>query len=260
MKRLCGVVIAYNEEAHIADCLASLAFCDERLVVDAFSGDETAARAAAVGARVIQRAFDNFAGQRNAALDAVRGQAEWVLFLDADERIPSALADEILAVLRSPQAVGYRIPRHNYLFGRLTRGAGWYPDYQTRLMRVDAAHYDPTRKVHEVVILNGPQGTLSVPIEHYNYVDIAQFHQKQRKYVQYEAQILYEAGQRPKPHNYLLQPLREFRRRFWTLKGYCDGLHGLRLSFWMAWYEWRKYIILGRMWRQRGAAVSAPPC
>jgi glycosyltransferase involved in cell wall biosynthesis len=258
MKRLCGVVIALNEEAHITECLQSLAFCDGRLVVDAFSTDATVARARAANAEVIQREFDHFAGQRNAALDAVRGQYEWVLFLDADERIPPALADEILQALNDTTHAGFRIPRHNYLFGRLTRGAGWFPDYQTRLLRANAAHYDPERKVHEVVVLDGELGTLSVPLVHYNYVDTAHFHRKQRSYTRYEAQILYEAGVRPKPHNYLLQPLRQFRWRFWTLKGYQDGLHGLHLSLLMAWYEWRKYVLLGQMWRSGGAAASAP--
>ncbi len=258
MKRLCGIVIAQNEAAHIADCLKSLSFCDGQLVVDAFSADETVTRARAAGAEVIQREFDHFAGQRNAALDAVRGQYEWVLFLDADERIPPDLAEEIAQAVQETSYAGYRIPRHNYLFGRLTRGAGWYPDYQTRLLRVDAAHYDPERKVHEVVVLNGALGTLSAPLIHYNYADVAHFHRKQRRYTRYEALMLYEAGVRPKPHNYLLQPLRQFRWRFWTLKGYQDGLHGLRLSLLMAWYEWRKYVLLEQMWRSRGAAASAP--
>lgn len=255
--KLCGVVITYNEQFHIQDCLASLRFCDALVVLDSYSTDDTVMLAQQAGARVIQRPFDDFARQRNAALEAVSGECDWVLFVDADERVPPALAEEILRMLAKPTCAGYRIPRHNYLFGRLTRGAGWYPDYQTRLLRVGAARYDLTRKVHEVVVLDGELGTLTNALIHHNYRDVAHFHQKQRKYVRYDAQILFEAGVRPKPHNYLLQPLRQFRWRFWTLKGYQDGLHGLRLSLLMAWYEWRKYVILGQLWRAKGADASA---
>lgn len=256
---LCGVVITFNEAAHIQDCLASLAFCDSRLVVDSLSTDDTVRLAQQAGAEVIQRAFDDFASQRNAALAAVRGRCEWVLFLDADERIPLALADEIRQVLRHPTCAAYRIPRHNYLFGRLTRGAGWYPDYQTRLLRVDAAHYDPARKVHEVVVVAGDLGTLATPLVHYNYRDVAHFYRKQQQYVRYDARVLFEAGVRPKWYTYLAQPLRQFRWRFWTLRGYQDGLHGLRLSLLMAWYEWRKVAILGQLWREKGGAEASTP-
>lgn len=249
MTRLGAVVITFNESAHIADCLASLAFADETLVFDSFSTDETVMLAEQAGARVIQRTFDHFAAQRNAALQAMTGRVEWVLFVDADERVTPELADEIRRAIRNDQMAGYRIPRHNYLFGRLTLGAGWYPDYQTRLLRLGQAQYEANRKVHELVILDGEEGTLVQPLLHHNYRDVAQFHTKQERYTDYEAQILFEQGIRPRPQNYLLQPLRQFRWRFITLHGYRDGWHGLRLSLLMAYYEWRKYWRLRGLWR-----------
>jgi hypothetical protein len=237
--RLGAVVITYNEEAHITACLESLRFADEHLVFDSFSTDRTVSLAEAWGARVLQRPFDHYAGQRNAALEAVAGRVDWVLFVDADERVPDALADEVRDALHT-DAAAYRIPRDNILFGRLTRGAGWWPDYQTRLLRMGRAHYDPQRQVHEVVVLDGLLGTLRNPITHYNYRDVAQFMEKQRRYTAYDAQILYQQGYHPRPHQYLTQPLRHFWWRFVTLRGYRDGLHGLRLSALMAWYELRK--------------------
>ena len=244
MKRLAAIVITYNEEKHISDCLDSLAFADELLVFDSFSTDKTVEIAREKGAQVLQRPFDHFAGQRNAALEAIQGIADWVLFVDADERVTPELAAEIRAVIESAIYVGYRIPRHNYLFGKSTEGAGWYPDYQTRLLKVGKAHYDPERKVHELVILDGDEGTLKEHLIHYNYATVAQFIAKQRKYVAYDAQILLEQGIRPKLYTYLLQPLRHFWWRFVTLKGYRDGWHGFRLSAMMAWYEFRKYWLL----------------
>ena len=116
-------------------------------------------------------------------------------------------------------------------------------------MRVGAAHYDPQRQVHERVLLDGTEGTLSNPFIHYNYQDLDQFYRKQQRYSAYDARILFEQGIHPKPQNYILQPLRQFHWRFFTLKGYQDGWHGLRLSLLMGWYELRKYLLLRNLWQ-----------
>jgi (heptosyl)LPS beta-1,4-glucosyltransferase len=247
--RLAAIILTYNEAQHIVKCIETLRFADQIIVFDSYSSDQTAELAKAAGANVIQNRFENYAQQRNAALGSVRDSADWVLFVDADERVPQALADEVRARIGQAEYAGFRIPRDNYIFGRLTRGAGWYPDYQTRLLKVGAAHYDPNRQVHEVAVLEGEEGTLKNAFIHYNYRDLKQFVEKQRRYSAYDAHILQEQGIRPKPQNYLLQPLRQFWWRFVTLKGYSDGLHGLRLSLLMAWYEFRKYLLLRRLWK-----------
>jgi len=248
--RLAAVILTYNEAANVAACIETLRFADEIVVFDSFSKDQTAQIAQAAGAEVIRHRFIDYADQRNAALAAMQDSADWVLFVDADERVPPALADEVRGSLDQPGVAGFRIPRDNYLFGKLTRGAGWYPDYQTRLLRIGAAHYDPARQVHEVVLLDGAEGTLVNALIHYNYRDLRQFAEKQRRYSAYDAHILFEQGVRPKPQNYVLQPIRQFWWRFVTLKGYGDGLHGLRLSLLMAWYELRKYRLLRDLWRK----------
>ncbi len=116
------------------------------------------------------------------------------------------------------------------------RGGGFTPDHQLRLLRRDGAHYDMDREVHEIVQVDGEEGYLSEPFIHYNYANWPQFYRKQRVYARYEARILAERGIRPRPHNFILQPLREFRRRFFTLHGYRDGVHGLRMALLLAWY------------------------
>lgn len=247
---LLAVILTLNESEHIHDCIAQLGFADAVLVFDSFSTDDTVDIARKDGAVVIQHAFKNYTDQRNRALESAKEHgADWVLFVDADERITPELAQEIREAMQSEAYAGYRIPRHNYIFGNLTRGAGWYPDYQTRLLRIGRAHYDPDRQVHEVVILDGAEGTLENPLVHYNYRDMAHFADKQRKYARYEAQVMFEQGIRPKFRNYILQPYREFKRRYFALKGYQDGFHGLRLSWLMGWYELRKYLMLRDMWR-----------
>jgi len=249
MPHLTAVILTYNETRHIVQCIESVRFADAVLVFDSYSTDETVILAKNAGATVIQHTFENYAQQRNAALDAVAEQTEWVLFVDADERVSGELADEVRRVIERDDYAGYRIPRYNFIIGHQMRGAGWYPDHQTRLLRVGKAHYDPEKQVHEVVVLDGPESTLNAHFIHYNYDEWAQFHAKQRKYTAYEAQVMHEAGVTPKPQNYILQPLRHFRWRFFELNGYRDGWHGLRLCAWMAWYEFRKYVMLRNLTR-----------
>jgi len=251
MIHLTAIILTYNESEHIQACIESVQFADHVLVFDSYSSDNTVALAEAYDAEVIQREFDNYAGQRNAALSAVEGRTDWVLFVDADERVTPELADEIRQKMELSGYAGWGIPRHNFIFGKLTKGAGWYPDYQTRLLRVGKSHYDPERQVHEVVVLVGEEGQLETPLIHYNYHDFSHFVGKQQRYVAYDAQILHEQGIRPKFRNFILQPLRHFYWRFVTLKGYQDGLHGLRLSVLMAWYELRKYWILRQLWSDK---------
>jgi (heptosyl)LPS beta-1,4-glucosyltransferase len=255
---LTAVVLTRNEERHLPACLASLAWAPAVVVFDSYSTDGTVALAQAAGARVLQRVFDNYAAQRQAALAAV--ESEWVLFVDADERVPPALAAEIQAVLTpsgtpvapSGTAVAptpaWWIPRHNYLFGKLTLHAGWYPDYQLRLLRRALATYDPARPVHELAVINSPllPGHLRAPLVHLNYETVAEFIAKQRDYARYNAGQLYAEGRRARPHNFVLQPLRQFFWRYLTLGGWKAGWHGLRLSLLMAYFELQKYRELAR--------------
>lgn len=248
--KLVAVVLTKNEERHIVACLDSLRWADGLIVFDSLSSDRTVALAQEAGAQVLTRPFDHYAAQRNAALEAVT--AEWVLFVDADERATPALAAEVQGKVadEAPEIAGYWLPRENHIVGRVIRGGGWYPDYQLRLLRKGRARYDPARPVHEVVLLDGQAGHLQHPLIHYNYDSWAQFHAKQRRYAIYEARALYEQGIRPRYRSFLLQPLREFRRRYLTLAGYQDGAHGLRLSLYMAWYMLVEYCELRSLWAQ----------
>lgn len=250
--RIAAVILTLNEARHIAACLATLAWADTRLVFDSFSGDETPALARASGATVVQNRFVNYAQQRNDALAWAAAQTppvDWVFFVDADERCTPALAAELRAVVEDPTCDVWAVPRHNFIFGKLTLGAGWFPDFQARLFRVGKADFEPARAVHEVARHQGEMGRLRATLDHYNYDSVAQFHEKQRRYAEYDAGILFKQGARPKPRNFVLQPLREFRRRFFSLGGYRDGAHGLRLSALMAWYSFDMYRRLARMWR-----------
>jgi glycosyltransferase involved in cell wall biosynthesis len=243
--KLAAVVLTSNEARHIGDCLDSLAWADERVVIDDLSTDATAEIAVGRGARLVKHRLEDFAAQRNTALDVV--DASWVLFVDADERCTSELAEEVRRVIGyggSQARVGWWISRHNYMIGHRMRGGGWYPDHQLRLLRRDRARYDPGQPVHEVVLLDGEAGYLENPLIHYNYESVGQFRQKMGRYTAYEAQILHERGVRVRPWTYVTMPLREFWRRFVTLRGYRDHVYGLLFCGLMAWYTLQTYLRL----------------
>ncbi len=258
MPQLAGIILTYNEEHHIEECVASLRWADEVVVFDSFSADRTVELAQRAGARVLQHRFENYGAQRNAALDAVA--ADWVFFVDADERVTPELAAEVRGKIDAagPER-GWWVPRHNYIFGRLTRGAGWYPDYQLRVLYRTCARYTPDRPVHEEVILDGASGYLNSPLIHYNYQNVAQFIAKQERYTDFEAAIRLSRGLYPKPWTCLTGAVRQFWWRFVTLGGYTDGLHGLRLSLLMAYYEyqtWRRVAKLRHAQKVAGTPAS----
>lgn len=249
MSRVTGALIARDEARHVRACLESLAWADELLVVlDDRTRDATAEIAGQLTDRVFLRTFTSFPSQRNLALDLVR--TEWVLFVDADERVTPDLAAEVREAVAAtgPDApVGYWVPRRNVIWGRWIRHGGWYPDYQLRLLCRDRARYDETREVHELVQLDGPVGYLRQPFLHYNYDSVGQFLAKQRAYSTLDARTMWRKGIRPKPQNFVLQPLREFRRRYVEHQGFRDGPHGLLLATLLAYYNLVTYVKLARL-------------
>ena len=247
-----AVVLTFNEQKHLPACLDSLRWADEVLVLDSFSTDGTTEIARGRGARVEQSAFVNYAAQRERALQLAEG--DWVLFVDADERVSDELRQEIQRLMAydaaRPPAAGFWIPRRNYIFGAWIRHTGWYPDRQLRLLLRARAHYDPERPVHELVQLDGTAGTLAGHLDHLNYETLGEFVRKQRVYARFDAEALAKRGVRVRPHHFVVQPLREFRRRFLSLEGWRDGWRGWLLSALMAWYALEVYADLRNLARQ----------
>jgi glycosyltransferase involved in cell wall biosynthesis len=251
--RLTAAVIARDEERMLGDCVRSLEFADERLVlVDAATRDRTREIARGLGARVEERAFDNFAAQRDAALSLATG--EWVLFVDADERVSLDLQTEVLSTIDRPGGCrGFWIPRHNYLMGRVIRHAGWFPDYQLRLLERSAAHFDPVRVVHEGALVDGPVGHLREPLVHFNYRNLGEFIDKQERYCPLAAERWLAHFGRPRSRALIGQPVREFGRRYVQLQGYREGWLGLVLSALLAYYAGKA------VWLARRATPGQPP-
>ena len=232
---LVAVILTKDEVSHITDCVASLkSWVDAVVVWDSSVCDEVVKLARDAGAFVVRRPFDNFAAQRQAVLETVN--ACWVLFVDADERATPEMADEVRRLIQEDATNGYWIPRRNIIVGYEMTAGGFSPDYQLRLLRRESATYVAEREVHEIVDVGGREDHMKSPLIHYNYASWSQFHEKQCFYAAYEAQILAARGIRPRPHNFVLQPLREFRRRLVTLQGWRDGFQGLRMALLLAWY------------------------
>jgi glycosyltransferase involved in cell wall biosynthesis len=240
--KLSVTVITLNEASHIQACLASAAWADELLVVDSGSSDGTAELARAAGARVVVRDWPGYAAQKNFA--AGEAAHDWILSLDADERVTPALAAEVRAVLRGePEPPGYRIPRVTFHLGRWIRHTDWYPDYQLRLYDRRRARWKP-RRVHESVETDGPPDYLGADLEHYAYRDEAHHRATMDRYTTLAAEEMHAGGRRAGLMSVTLHPAAAFLRNFVLRAGFLDGRPGLRISAMNARYVYLKFAKL----------------
>ena len=191
MPRLSAIIIAHNEAHNIAACLAGVAFCDERIVVDAGSDDGTVALAEAAGARVVDHDWAGFGAQKNFALAQASG--DWVLSIDADERVTPALAAEIRDAIASATADGYEVPRSSTFCGTVIRHCGWSPDYVLRLFRRERARFS-NDLVHERVICAGAVARLKEPLVHHTIRSREDARAKIERYAEAGAAMLLARG------------------------------------------------------------------
>jgi len=186
------IVPTLNEEATLRDCLDSVRFADEILVVDSFSTDATVDIAREFGARVLQHEYVYSARQKNWAIP--QAKHEWILLVDSDERVTPGLREEILALLASgPRDDGYWILRANHFLGRRIKRCGWGTDKVIRLFRRDLARYQD-REVHAEIDLPGPLPVLAHPLEHHSFRSFAQYWRKIQIYSEWGAAQLYKEG------------------------------------------------------------------
>jgi len=253
------IIPTFNEEGTIEDCLASVAFADEILVVDSFSTDRTVALAQARGARVLQREYGYSAQQKNWAIPQARH--EWVLLVDADERVSAPLRDEIRDLLaRGPAADGYWIRRANHFLGKRIRFCGWGSDRVIRLFRRDVARYQD-RQVHAEIDLAGPLPALRHPLEHHTFRSWSQYWRKLDLYSEWGARQMFLEGRRTSGMQILWRPLGRFVRMYLLRLGFLEGTHGVVLSMLGAFTVYLKHARLWEMQRAaaaRGAAAAEP--
>lgn len=253
MVGISAILITKDEEENVADCLASLTFADEIVVVDSGSIDRTGEicrRDPRV--RWFSEEWKGYGPQKNSALDKATGR--WIFSIDADERVTPALAEEIgaLDLERVPEA-GFRVCRRNHFGRRWVRHGGWYPDYVVRFWRRGKGCFDG-RSVHESVAVAGPLGTLDGELLHFTYRDTADFLERMDRYSTLGAEELRKRGFRGGIVHRWFRPAFTFLRMFVLQRGFLDGRLGFRLAVLYARYTFAKYSKLAAMRETQGDA------
>jgi glycosyltransferase involved in cell wall biosynthesis len=249
-------IITLNEAEHIAAALASVRWADEVIVVDAGSTDGTQDIARAAGARVMERDWPGYVEQKNYA--ASLAAHDWIFSLDADERVPVALADEIQRRLESvPDVRAFRVRRVAFHLGRWVRTTDFYPDYQTRLYDRRAARWRG-KYVHESVTADGPVGLLTGELEHYSFRDLHDHVERINRYSTLAARQMHEEGRRSGPLHVLVHPPAAFLRNYILRRGFMDGTVGLAISLINSYSVFLKFAKLWEMQRAPKARIGNP--
>lgn len=249
MSKISVVISAFNEEKKLPECLASVSFADEIIVIDNQSTDRTTEIAKKYKAKTFSKP-NNLMLNINKNFGFTKATGDWILNLDADERVSDELKLEIeKAIAADDQSlVGFQMPRRNIIFGKWIRHTGWYPDYQVRLFRRGQGKF-AEQHVHEKLDVTGGIRTLEGNIVHQNYDTIMQFMQKMCIiYAPNEAEQLLKNGYKFSYADAIRFPVREFIGRFFAQKGYKDGFHGLMLSFLMAFYH---FVVFATIWEKK---------
>jgi len=253
--KLSVILATYNEEKNIKACLESVrGLADEIVIVDGQSTDKTVAIAKKYTQKIFFRK-NPLMFHKNKQLAIEKATGEWILYLDADERVNPKLKKEILEVIGATpreSRSGYWIPRKNIIFGKWIRHTGWWPDKQLRLFRNGFAKL-PCQSVHEQPKLKGETGELTNPLIHYNYQTVSQFVSRLNYYTENDKNVFLKNKKQLHWTDAIRWPTAEFLKRFFQQEGYKDGLHGLVLSFLQA---FSRLVTFAKIWEAQDFAAS----
>ena len=240
------IITTFNEEVNVADCIETILWADEILLVDSYSTDRTIELAREYPVKVLQRKYFGSAAQKNWSLD--RLSHDWVLVLDADERVTKALAREILELLiAGPRHDGYYIRRQNIMLGKTIRHSGWSTDKVIRLFHRSKGRY-PNRRVHADLEIAGPTPILASPLLHYTFRSMGQYFEKLINYAEWGAAQAFREGRSAGFLEVGGRTLWRFFRAYFYQLGFLDGLHGLVVCGLQAVGVFLKY---SRLWDYR---------
>ncbi len=244
-KKLSVVIIAKNEEDKIRNCLESIKWVDEVVIVDGFSTDKTVEICEEYGAKVIQHRFEgDFGLERNIGNENSSG--DWILQLDADEVVTQGFKDKMAEILKDgDEFASYKFLRKNSFFGHFMMRGGWY-HYSHHLFKKGFAHYDG--KVHHQLIVNGKTGLLKADVEHYPFQTFSQLISRHNRYTTLEAKEIFDLrgriSEKEVLYNIKVKPLKLFWKFYVKKKGFTEGTHGIIFSIFFAWVhflKWAKY-------------------
>ena len=245
------IIIARNEAHRIEACLKSARFADEVVLVDSGSDDETVDIARKYTDRVVETEWLGYGPTKQLALEHATG--DWVLWLDADERVPADLRDEILAVVDRGDRAGFRIARKTLFLGHWIRHCGWYPDYVLRLFRRGADPRFTDDEVHEALRIRGPVGDLKHPMIHDTDPTLHHYLAKFNSFTSLGARQLYRSGRRFRLTDLVFRPIFTLVKMYVLKRGFLDGLPGFILCGLSACYVFTKYAKLWHL-HLRGSA------
>ncbi|HNR13892.1 MAG TPA: glycosyltransferase family 2 protein [Thermodesulfobacteriota bacterium] len=236
-------IITYNEEKNIRACLESVRWADEIIVVDSFSNDATVSICSEYTHNVMQRSWPGHVEQKNFAIDQATG--DWILGLDADERVSPELAEEIKAVLAGHDqgADGFSFPRHSFYLGRWINHGGWYPDAKIRLFKRGLARWGG-KNPHDKVILGGKVGYLHGELRHYVYRNISHQLQTVDSFSSITADGFFSEGKRFNLGYLVFRPCFKFLETYVWRRGFLDGLPGFVIAVISSYYVFLKYAKL----------------
>ena len=254
--KISAVIITLNEEAQIADCLKTVAWCDEVVIVDSQSQDRTVEIARAMNARVFVEPWRGLGHQKNRAVELATG--DWIFSLDADERCTPELAAEIQQVVQGGQERAYRVRRKNLYRGRWIKHGGWWPDYIVRLFPKKNARFNEAR-IHAALDTGvAGVGTLNGVILHYSYADVPDFIDRMEYYAIQTAVEKYEKGGRGSWFKAIVHAAAAFFKLYIFRSGWLDGGPGLLIAFSQASCVFYRYAHLTELGESRRMIVGAP--
>lgn len=243
------VISAFNEENKIEDCLRSvMSLAKEIILIDNSSQDGTKDIAKKYTQKVYVRPNDPVNLNKNKNYGFSKANYQWILSLDADERITPQLEKEIKQVVKNKGINGYDIPRKNIIFGKWIKNSIWWPDYNLRLFRKTSGKF-PAHHVHEKVKVIGDVEKLKNPIIHYNYQTVSQFLRKMdENYTESETENFIKNEKNIYWYDSIRWPANDFLKTFFAQHGYKDGIHGLVLSLFQAFYA---LVFFAKVWERK---------
>lgn len=239
------IIITKNEEEMLPDALDSVKWADEILLVDTGSTDKTVEMAKKAGARVVESKGKNFAEWRNKGLKEAKG--DWLLYLDADERITSDLKNEIKEIISqdNPHYSMFAIPRSNIILGKEFRHGGFWPDYVKRLFKKSKLQ-KWVGELHEEPEYEGKMSHLINPMKHIKHEDFHQMVEKTNNWSEVEAKLMYEAGHPPmNVRRFISAMAREFWYRMIRKAGFLDGKEGIMFAMYQV---YSRFVSYAKLW------------
>lgn len=240
-KKISALMITFNEVNHIDDVIENINFADEIIVVDALSTDGTLEKLKKhKHVKTISREFKNFSDQRNFALKQVKN--EWILFIDADERIPKKLKEEIFEVVNNPNDhVGFLFKRLFFFKKKRIRFSGFQTDTTYRLFKNGKVRYNDVKLVHEMPVLDGKSKLLNNKMLHYCFDGYEHYKSKMEKYASLKALELSQKGQKPYLHHFYVRPIYKFILNYFFRLGILDGKEGFQICYLSAYGVYFRY-------------------